>query len=240
MIITKLYVDNWYSFVDCELDLTYSRKINDSTIPYEYLPNFENIRYKRVVILTGANATGKTSLAKILVAIRSFINNKEVNHFFKEGMHPDKNELVFHFEFIDKEPSTEATVKGENYYSYIHFLKVKVLLNESKERCRFHFTYKAVEIKKTDNIQKLRSLLEQLDENFSLKGRESFYLSNYDEDYSSVKFKDALFIFNNLELSIGWNFLYNDLSDDSKFKFNESHNKDILSAVLKTFDPSIV
>ncbi|WP_205626124.1 hypothetical protein, partial [Acinetobacter baumannii] len=84
-------------------------------------------------------------------------------------------------------------------YSYIHFLKVKVLLNESKERCRFHFTYKAVEIKKTDNIQKLRSLLEQLDENFSLKGRESFYLSNYDEDYSSVKFKDALFIFNNLE-----------------------------------------
>ncbi|WP_171252066.1 hypothetical protein, partial [Acinetobacter baumannii] len=45
---------------------------------------------------------------------------------------------------------------------------------------------------------------------------------------------------NNLELSIGWNFLYNDLSDDSKFKFNESHNKDILSAVLKTFDPSIV
>ncbi|OLV31183.1 hypothetical protein BS571_17115, partial [Acinetobacter baumannii] len=102
MIITKLYVDNWYSFVDCELDLTYSRKISDSTISYEYLPNFENIRYKRVVILTGANATGKTSLAKILVAIRSFINNKEVNHFFREGMHPDKNELVFNIEFIDK------------------------------------------------------------------------------------------------------------------------------------------
>ena len=76
MIITKLYVNNWYSFVDCELDLTYSRKINDSTISYEYLPNFENIRYKRVVILTGANASGKTSLAKIILAIRAFLNKK--------------------------------------------------------------------------------------------------------------------------------------------------------------------
>ena len=145
MIITKLYVNNWYSFVDCELDLTYSRKINDSTISYEYLPNFENIRYKRVVILTGANASGKTSLAKIILAIRAFLN-KKFKFLFKEGMHPDKNELDFTIEFIDKIPNSDPIIM-DNYYSHIHHLKAKVVFLKEDERVGFHFTYKAIEIK---------------------------------------------------------------------------------------------
>ncbi|MCG9482123.1 ATP-binding protein, partial [Acinetobacter pittii] len=239
MIITKLYVNNWYSFVDCELDLTYSRKINDSTISYEYLPSFENIRYKRVVILTGANASGKTSLAKIILAIRAFLNKKNLNSFFKEGMHPDKNELDFTIEFIDKKPTSDPRMMDNNYYSHIHQLKTKVIFLKDDERVGFHFTYKAIEIKKSDNIIKLRELLEKLDSNTILKGRDTHYISNYENEYSSNEFKDALFKFSNLDHSSGWSFLYNDLSDDYKLKFRESYNKEILSAVLKTFDPSI-
>ena len=154
MILTKFYINNWYSFVDCELDLTYPRKISDSTITYEYLKGFENIRYKRVIILTGANASGKTSLAKIILSIRNFIQEKKITKFFKEGMHSNKETLEFSVEFIDKLPNDLS--KNENInsteYNHIHFLKVQLFkLDNDTDELRYRFTYKALEIKKTDN-----------------------------------------------------------------------------------------
>ena len=107
MIITKIKLNNWYSFKDCTLDLSYPRKIVDSNIPFEYLDAFENIRFKRVVILSGANATGKTSFAKILLAIRSFISSGELNRYFSEGMNKNEDSLSFTVEFIDQNPIPE-------------------------------------------------------------------------------------------------------------------------------------
>lgn len=244
MIITKLYINNWYSFVDSELDLTYPRKISDSTITYEYLPGFENIRYKRVVILTGANASGKTSLAKIILAIRDFMSNKKICKYFSEGMHQDKEELDFSIEFIDKLPENlidKEKYDLDNYYNYIQLLNVRFFpLDESKMQLRYKFTYKAIEIKKTDNIDKLRKILNEIDGEKINKSRNQMYLSNLNEDYLSEKSKKQLFEFENLKFSGGWNFRYSDLSDENKLNYSGSCSKDILFSVLKTFDPSII
>lgn len=46
-----------------------SQKIVNSIIDQEHLKGRERFRYKKAVILMGANATGKTSLGKALLRI---------------------------------------------------------------------------------------------------------------------------------------------------------------------------
>lgn len=241
MILTKIHINNWYSFVDCELDLTYARKIPESTIQYEYLYGFENIRFKRVIILTGANASGKTSFAKIILSIRNFINDKKISSFFLEGMNKNNDNLEFNVEFIDKAPTKieDKNLNNITSYNHLHSLKVQIFkLNKDIDEYKYKFIYKSVEIKKTDSIEKLRKILEKYDGTQRIKLRNSLYLSNFD-DYTSDESKKSLFDFENISFNVGWNFLYNDLSDARKLELPEKTDKDILEPILKTFDPSI-
>ena len=66
MIITKVTIHNLFNFDHAELDLTIPKKMVGSTIPYEYLEGRESFRYRRVCILSGTNASGKTSFGRVL------------------------------------------------------------------------------------------------------------------------------------------------------------------------------
>lgn len=66
MIITKVTIHNLFNFDHAELDLTIPKKVVNSTIPFEYLEGRESFRYRRVCILSGANASGKSSFGQIL------------------------------------------------------------------------------------------------------------------------------------------------------------------------------
>ncbi|QMT31569.1 AAA family ATPase [Alysiella filiformis] len=74
MIITRLKIDNLYGFQDFELDLTYPRKQPQSFVDYEYLEDVPSFKFKRVCILMGTNASGKTSLGKVIWGIQTYIN----------------------------------------------------------------------------------------------------------------------------------------------------------------------
>lgn len=74
MIITHLYLDNLYGFQDFELDLTYPRKNKQSLLDFEYLENVPTFKFKRVCILMGTNASGKTSLGRVLFAIQIMLS----------------------------------------------------------------------------------------------------------------------------------------------------------------------
>lgn len=76
MIVLDVHLNNFYSFKNFHMNLTYPKKIVDSTIKDEYLPNRPNFRYKKVNIFLGANATGKTTFGKIIMKIFNFIENK--------------------------------------------------------------------------------------------------------------------------------------------------------------------
>ena len=54
------------------MNLSYPKKIVNSSIENEFLTGFTNFRYKKVNILMGANATGKTSFGKMLMNIFHF------------------------------------------------------------------------------------------------------------------------------------------------------------------------
>jgi hypothetical protein len=79
----NLHLDNFLVFNEFDLCMSYPKKIVRSTIEGEHLAGRERFRYKKVVILMGANATGKTALGRILMSIFNFIDGKEYSGIVK-------------------------------------------------------------------------------------------------------------------------------------------------------------
>lgn len=76
MVVLDVHLDNFYSFQNFHMNLTYPKKIVGSSIKDEYLPERPNFRYKKVNIIMGANATGKTTLGHMFRSIFNFIYKK--------------------------------------------------------------------------------------------------------------------------------------------------------------------
>lgn len=74
MVVLDVALDHILGFNDFNINFTYPRKIVNSTIENEHLKDRPAFRYKKAVILMGANATGKTSLGIVLSKIFNFIN----------------------------------------------------------------------------------------------------------------------------------------------------------------------
>lgn len=75
MIVLSLALNRIYGFNDFNINFTYPKKIVNSIIEDEHLNGRERFRYKKAVILMGANATGKTSLGKALLRIFGYISS---------------------------------------------------------------------------------------------------------------------------------------------------------------------
>lgn len=74
MIVLDLTLSNILGFSDFHMNFSYPKKIVHSIIEDEHLKDRPSFRYKKAVLLMGANATGKTSLGRALAAIFKFIN----------------------------------------------------------------------------------------------------------------------------------------------------------------------
>ena len=77
MVILDIKLDNIMLFKDFSLNLSYPKKLVHTSIEGECLEGRPNFRYKKLVILMGANATGKTALGKALRGIFNFIARRE-------------------------------------------------------------------------------------------------------------------------------------------------------------------
>ena len=83
-------MDNIFSFNDFEINFTYKKKPVNNPIGDETLKGFPNFRYQKVNIITGANASGKTTLGKAIMAILNFISNRNINHILRTINIPSK------------------------------------------------------------------------------------------------------------------------------------------------------
>ena len=83
MIIMDIKVDNLYAFKNFHMNMSYPKKIVDSTIEGEFLKNRTNFRYKKVNIIMGGNATGKTSLGRLLMLFVNFFKDGSYERFIK-------------------------------------------------------------------------------------------------------------------------------------------------------------
>ena len=75
MIVLDLELKEIYGFNDFHINFSYPKKIVNSIIDQEHLKGRERFRYKKAVILMGANATGKTSLGKALLRIFGYMTD---------------------------------------------------------------------------------------------------------------------------------------------------------------------
>lgn len=82
MVILDIKLDNLLLFHDFSMNLSYPKKPVRTTIENEHLEGRSNFRYKKLVVLMGANATGKTALGKVLMGIFNFISKKEAGSIF--------------------------------------------------------------------------------------------------------------------------------------------------------------
>lgn len=92
MVVLNVYLDNFYAFKNFQMNLTYPKKIVDSYIRDEHLEDRPNFRYKKVNIIMGANASGKTSFGYILMGIFNFISKK--NHVFITDKINDRTQIA--------------------------------------------------------------------------------------------------------------------------------------------------
>lgn len=75
MIVLNLSLKGIYGFNDFNINFSYPKKIVNSIIEEEHLKGRERFRYKKVVVLMGTNATGKTSIGKALLRIFGFMKD---------------------------------------------------------------------------------------------------------------------------------------------------------------------
>lgn len=86
----NLKLDNLYCFNDFEINFSYPKKIVNTTVPYEFLKERPNFRFKRVNIIMGANASGKTVLGKAMMNIFNFIHMKNPEILISKIADPTK------------------------------------------------------------------------------------------------------------------------------------------------------
>ena len=112
MVVLNLHLDNFYAFKNFHLNLTYPKKIVGSSIKDEHLADRPNFRYKKVNIIMGANASGKTTLGHVLRYIFNFISKK--NHVFITEVISDRS----------KEASFTLDLASSSYIFYRVICKI--------------------------------------------------------------------------------------------------------------------
>ena len=143
MIIMNVKLNNLCAFKDFHINFSYPKKILNSTIENEFLPDFPNFRYRKLNILMGTNASGKTSLGKMFKNIFSFIRRKELVNI-TDSIADFEKESYFLIDFIpDKTHLCRVEVnippKVDEEYSIdrcqISIKWVKIKKEDSYERC---------------------------------------------------------------------------------------------------------
>lgn len=100
MILMDIKMDNIYGFIDFHMNFSYPKKIVNSVIDSEWLSGYPNFRYKKAVILMGANAAGKTTLGKALLNLFRFLNEQAIAELPKMCL-PGR-EARFSIDFINE------------------------------------------------------------------------------------------------------------------------------------------
>lgn len=140
MIIMDLKIDNIMLFKNFHMNMSYPKKIVDSGIEEEFLVNRRNFRYKKVNILMGANATGKTSLGKIMMHVFNLISRGKTASILDAVC--DKNDV--------------ATIKMDfvDYYERLNRIDLQVLpASKENEEPQLLVCIRSVAIGLKDNYE---------------------------------------------------------------------------------------
>ena len=136
MIILNIELNNIYGFNDFKMNLTYPKKIVNSIIEDEHLAGRERFRYKKAVVLMGANASGKTSLGK---ALRNIFAMMELDFRVDPySMVNNKNPGSFCIDFVNEDyvlRRVEGRIDSKIKLATYHYYRAAIDKNDSYETC---------------------------------------------------------------------------------------------------------
>lgn len=187
MILMDIKMDNIYGFIDFHMNFSYPKKIVNSVIDSEWLSGYPNFRYKKAVILMGANATGKTTLGKVLLNLFRFLNQQDLSELSKMCL-PGK-EASFSIDFIN-EGNTLHRVTG--YVETDNSSHVKMCLGhsytsigkkDSYETCAARLNQETHEVVNFEVLNQVRNAIGKIHYVFSCPDiKPSFEISNIDQN----------------------------------------------------------
>ncbi|MCM1192754.1 MAG: ATP-binding protein [Butyrivibrio sp.] len=157
MIIMDVKLDNFYCFKNFHMNMSYPKKIVATTIADEYLLDRPNFRYKKVNILMGNNATGKTTLGKIIMLFTNYFKDESYARFLSAICDKQKaafmtidfvsNLKLYRFHMlIEPDPG----VGNENRNVEVNVSYVEIGMRDNYETCaeKLNQQGKEVDIKK--------------------------------------------------------------------------------------------
>ena len=135
MIVLDVLLKGVYGFDDFSINLTYPKKLVKSILGDEHLEGRERFRYKKVNLLMGSNATGKTSLGRALLKIFSYINTGNEAFLFEMAT---EDQALFRIDFVN-EGFTMHRLSGSlnkaEGIADIHYYSVDIGEMDFYERC---------------------------------------------------------------------------------------------------------
>lgn len=213
MIFLQLKIDNFYMFKGTFIDFTYPKKIKNSTIEGEYLTEFPNIKYKKVCIFMGANASGKTSLGRVMCMVNNYLNGESLNGVAKKICNKDKNAL---FDVVYIMPETKQ----------IH----RLIVEFNQDGLTFE-KYQACKLKKTHSLEKTLEDVNTVEPVFT-------YDKNNNKGVENPGFRSAAHMFGyELEETSSWNYCFSEFNNSTTQSTNLKI--DLLKKILQSFDSSI-
>lgn len=150
MVIMDIKADNLYSFKNFHLNMSYPKKIVDSTINQEYLEDRPNFRYRKVNIIMGENATGKTSLGKLLML---FLN------YFTDGTYKRFTNIIH-----DTSKTAQLIIDFVTALNVLYRFELKIEPmhdNYSEENVHINFYYTPINVK--DNYEMCAKRIDEAD-----------------------------------------------------------------------------
>lgn len=173
MIIMKLYIDNLCGFRNFDINFSYPKKIVNSPLE-ETLNGFPNFRYKKVNVVMGTNASGKTTLGRVMMAAFNFIARQNTA-LLKDMINQPDRSAVLRMDFIPD---------GINLYR----IKTQLDPDESKERNNaiIKASLTSEKIRNSDNYERCSD---------RLSGKKDQYTTDFAELFKRVPKFGWLFSF---------------------------------------------
>lgn len=218
MIFTRLKFVNLYAFADAEINLSYPRRPVNMPLEGEFLHGRPRFYYKKVCIVTGGNASGKTSLGRILCGIQLFLRTKELRASLRID---DKY----------RDASFEVDFATEDFHH--HRIYVRFATNDEGTFVVKEIKYGSLRIGLNDSCFKTTEKLNQL----FLK-KEPTQSENYFEGEDDNGETIILEQFKKFKFFGGWYYLLSETKESTAGI--SGVNKDILERIIRTFDSSII
>ncbi len=146
MIVMKLEFHKIYGFDDFSIDFSYPKKIVNSLISEEHLSSRERFRYRKAVILMGANATGKTCLGRALREIFSYIRDSNPSHLYSMASGDDAS---FTIDFVNGDYRLQrlcVMIDSARKKACVKYYTSDIEIMDSYEKCAAKLKERSIDV----------------------------------------------------------------------------------------------